>query len=304
MNNIPERQNQPKQLERLAAQRELYSSAKKFQIFQIVINIIIPVLLSLLAIKCEEVAPYSAFLGVLFSILDVSFIEQEIKNRREKAAKIQELFDCYVLELPISPLKVITDITVEEILIHYHAHSKIPTNVEKIRDWYSTAVSNVPLPIARLICQRSNCWWDSRLRKRYSFSLGVLGVIITLFLGYLGIHEKLSFNNFVLIASSISPFILYIIKQYNDQKEAAKRLDDLVNFSSNIWESSFNMDEHEILDNSRKLQDEIFDHRSKSPLILDFFYNKLRNKDEEIMNKTADSLVSEALERIGRNHQP
>ena len=51
MNNIGIKQNEPKQLERLAAQRELYSSGKRIFGFQIISIVLLPVVLSFVAVK-------------------------------------------------------------------------------------------------------------------------------------------------------------------------------------------------------------------------------------------------------------
>lgn len=297
MNQIPVKQNESKQLERLAAQRELYSSAKRYQFWQLILNIAIPVLLALLSIKLEYFAPFAALYGLIITVLDMTIIELVVKNKREKAAKIQELFDCDVLELKSSPLKTVDDVTVEEVLIHYDAHKKIPTNIEKIRDWYPTIVRDLPISIARIICQRSNCWWDSRLRNRYSNLVRNVGIGTIIVIVIAAVSSDLSFINVVLIGSALSPFFQYCMKQYNDQRDAAKRLTELVAYSKNIWDNAFDADERDLAECSRRLQDEIFEHRSKSPLILDIFYNRLRDKDEEIMNRTANSLVEEALNR-------
>ena len=53
----------------------------------------------------------------------------------------------------------------------------------------------------------------------------------------------------------------------------------------------------QLTETSRRLQDEIFEHRSKTPLILDFFYNRVRTKDEGVLIRTTDSLINELREK-------
>ena len=48
--------------------------------------------------------------------------------------------------------------------------------------------------------------------------------------------------------------------------------------------------------NSRRLQDAIFEHRIKNPLILNVFYKLFRDKDEELMNRTSEILIQEAVD--------
>lgn len=300
MNQIASEQNNQKQLERLAAQRELYSSAKKWHGSQILLTVIIPVLLAGLAFILNEFAVVAAIFGVASFLIDISLIEPVIKKRKTKAAKIQELFDCDILQLPKSPLKTVDDITVEEVLLYYNAHIKIATNVEKIKDWYSPKVSQLPIKIARILCQRTNCWWDSKLRERYSTFLKYTSLIVFLFMMVAGYISNLSLIEITLIASGLVPFFQFCIKQCNDNLDAANRLNELVNYSRQLWNDAMeNKYSDDILrTNSRRLQDEIFEHRSKSPLILDLYYNVFRHSDEVLMNRSSEILVDEALSKI------
>ncbi|NID13677.1 S-4TM family putative pore-forming effector [Fibrivirga algicola] len=298
MNHIPTRQNEQKQLERLAAQRELYSAAKVYHGWQIILNVVAPITLSVAAIIWTSMAPWAAAFGLLVVFFDSTLLEPATKKKRTKAAKIQELFDCDVFELPASPLKTVDDITVEEVLTYYDAHRKIPTNIEKIKDWYPISVGSLPLSIGRLICQRSNCWWDSRLRERYSSYMQTAGYIVTVVIVLAGIAAKLSFTNVVLVASVLSPFFQFCMKQNTEQREAAQRLNELANYAKCVWSTAFSHDEAFAFESSRRLQDEIFEHRSKSPVILDFFYNWLRDKDEDLMNRSAEIMIKDAQQHL------
>ena len=187
MNNINAKQNEQKQLERLAAQREIYSFAKRLYALQIWLTVIIPIILFIVSSFWSSILTYTALFGVIVFILDGILLLPVLKEQKLKAAKIQELFDCEVLDLDISPLKTVNDVTVEEILLNYNAHSKIKTNIEKIRDWYPTNIQSLPISIARIICQRANCWWDSKLRVRYSNFLKYFGIVffLSLFICYI-----------------------------------------------------------------------------------------------------------------------
>lgn len=48
---------------------------------------------------------------------------------------------------------------------------------------------------------------------------------------------------------------------------------------------------------SRKLQDELFEHRKRSPLIFDFIFKRLRPGKEAQMNYGVDDLVRQARDR-------
>lgn len=299
MNQISIEQNSQKQLERLAAQRELYSSAKKWHGFQIILTVIVPVFLAIIAFIFNNLAVIVAIYGVASFLIDISIIEPLIKKRKNKAAKIQELFDCDILHLPKSPLKTVDDITVEEVLLYYNAHIKIATNVEKIKDWYSPQVSKLPIKIARILCQRTNCWWDSKLRERYSSFLKYTSIIVFVIMMIAGYISKLSLIEITLISGGLVPFFQFCIKQCNDNLDAANRLNELVSYSRQIWDDALkNKYTDDLLKTkSRRLQDEIFEHRSKSPLILDLYYNVFRVSDEALMNRTSEILIEEALNK-------
>jgi hypothetical protein len=300
MNNIALKQNEQKQLERLAAQREIYSFAKRLHLFQIGFTVVIPITLFIVSSIWNSVLTYSALFGVVIFIIDSVLINPLIKTQKLKAAKIQELFDCDVLELETSPLKVVNDITVEEILINYNTHKKIKTNIEKIRDWYPTNIENMPISVARIICQRANCWWDSKLRIRYSNFLKYFGISVFIGLFIYAFVSKVDLVAFTLYLSALVPFFQFCNKEFIEHREAALRLNDLVKFSQEIWDYALNNpdDYHRIKLNSRRLQDEIYEHRSKSPLILDRFYNLFRDENEVLMNRTSEILIDEANERI------
>lgn len=298
MNQIPIEQNSQKQLERLAAQRELYSSAKKWYIAQIVLTVVIPVISATTSIYLTELAIFSAIFGVCVFVFDISIIDPEINKKKIKAAKIQELFDCDVLKIPKSPLKIVDDVTVEEVLIYYNAHIKIRENVEKIKDWYSPSVGQLSIKTARILCQRTNCWWDANLRRRFSVFLKYGSIVLFLVVLLLGYLANSTLINFTLIASTLTPFFQFCIKQCNENNEAINRLKELIAYSVQIWNEALinSCDEPTMTTNCRRLQHAIFEHRIKNPLILNVFYKLFRDKDEELMNRTSEILIQEAVD--------
>jgi hypothetical protein len=299
MNKIASKQNEQKQLERLAAQREIYSFAKRLHLAQIIITVVFPIALFILSSIWNSFITYTALFGILAFIVDSVLTNPLIKKQKVKAAKIQELFDCEVLELEKSHLKVATDVNVEEILLNYNAHKKIKTNIEKIRDWYPNNINELPISIARIICQRTNCWWDSKLRIRYSNFLKYFAIIVFILIFIISFSSKADVVTLTLYLSGLIPFFQFCHKEFFEHHDAAKRLNELVQYSQTIWQEALNNPEdyHRNKLNSRRLQDEIFEHRSKSPLILDKFYNLFRDENEILMNRTSEILIEEAKQK-------
>lgn len=298
MNQITTVQNTPKQLERLAAQRELYSSAKRLFNLQIVGNVLIPLALSLISAFFGNFAVYVAIYGLCFFIIDTILIEPVIKKRKTKAAKIQELFDSDVFELTKSPFKTVDDVTVEEVLTLYDAHRKIETNIEKIKNWYDVNIADLDISVARLICQRINYSWECGLRAAYGNLLKVINVILPILIVIVGLFANLSLSQVALIGGGLLPLFRFLTKQYQENKDVSEKLTKLNNYFNKLWEKVLtgSANKKEFDEAARRIQDEIYDNRIKSPLIPDSFYQFYRPRDESLMAKSADALVSELYE--------
>lgn len=303
MNQITTVQNSERQLARLAAQRELYSSAKKFYLIESIGSIIIPLILTFISTFFTNISIYSALYGIGFYLLDSLVIELLITERKTKAAKIQELFDCDVLEMEKSPFKAVADVTVEDVLAYYDAHKKIETNIEKIKDWYPKEVEELDIRVARLICQKMNYAWDSRLRKTYSNFLKSVVVILVIII-IVGITlGRLPGEQVPLILAGILPLFRFCIKLFEDNRNATEKLIKLNGYFDGLWARIIenSIDEKELDESARHIQNEIYDFRIKNPLIPDAFYKFFKDKDESLMARSAENLITQLKEKNGRN---
>ena len=320
MNKIPEIQLEPTQLKRLAAQQQLYSDAKVLHAVQIGLSVLVPPILVVLAVYFSVPPVYAASCGIIVALLNILWIPSRQQSLKQKAASIQELFDCDVLKLPRQELITSSPLemeTVEKYSSKYKrkydkrkAKCKRETDdvsepekwYSKLENWYSTDVGKLPLHLGRIICQRSNCWWDAELRLRYANrALVVLSVLIvlTLFLGLIG--------NFTLaklistVAAPLMPAFVIGIREYKENNKYAVQLDELKKYVESLWDKALsNANPDELTRDSRKLQDEIYNHRRTSPLIFDWLYKHLRKEDEEVMNEAANVLVTKALKSLGK----
>src|SRR6187549_3528004 len=106
MNLIQEIQNQPLQIRRLEAQRQMYSSAKKVFLIQVVLSGPVAVGSALLVLSDPTLKSFVAFWGISVALLDLLILTPWQKRLREVAARIQETFDCDVLKLTWNEIKV------------------------------------------------------------------------------------------------------------------------------------------------------------------------------------------------------
>ena len=298
MNTIPQEQITQKQLERLAAQRQLYSDAKRIQAVLITLSVPCVIVLTLLAAVFPKLQVYVAFWGILVTLLDIVIFTPRQKSLQGKAAKIQQLFDCDVLQIDWSKLNSGNRPEPEVVVEASARHKRIDPNYSKLQNWYPVSVGQLPIHLARLICQRSNCWWDAALRRRYAV-LGIVTIVaLTVIVFLVGLIGGLTLEKFFLVVlAPLIPTVVFGIRQYIEHTEAAARLDRLRERSEELCSQAMRgrLTLQEVTEESYKLQNEIYDNRRRNPMIFNWIYRRLRRQQEEQMNRGAEELVEEAL---------
>ncbi len=297
-NDISDIQVTPRQIEHLAAQRQIYSTAKRVYLMQFILSVPLAVFWSLLVLAHPSLKAYAAWWGLFVALLDVGFTTPQQKRLRQQAATIQEVFDCEVLQLQWRDLKAGAKPGPEFIADADARYRRKEPEYAPLKDWYPAVVSQVPLSIGRIICQRCNCWWDAELRQRYSAwaAWATIGVVAGMFLLSLVRHltlQEIAFG----IVTPIVPVLIFGLREYRDNNETAVTLRRLQTHAEDLWKKALagKKTAEELELDARNLQDEIFDLRRKSPPILDWIYEKLKSNQENLMVKGADELVNEAL---------
>lgn len=298
-NTIPQAQNEPQQLGRLAAQRCIYTRAKRVVVAQLVVTMISPLVAAGLVAAWIELKGWVVFVGVLIAVVDALFLDRWQKHLKQHAARIQELFDTEVLDLPWHDVKVGQQPDVEDVIAACRPLKKKDPSYKAFRDWYPPAVGALPFHLARIVCQRANCRWDAMLRKRYRAAVLtglVLLIISVVFIGFVGgmTIDKV----FVAMAAPLLPSILWTIRETRSQSETADALDKLKGHLQTLWDGAHQgrISPSKVLTQSRDIQDEIYDRRRLTPLIFDWIYNLLRARQEEEMTMSADQMVEQYLQ--------
>ena len=169
-----------------------------------------------------------------------------------------------------------------------------------LNNWYPPEVGDLPLYVGRVVCQRANCWWDSKQRRRYAATV-ITGVVATfLAILWLGLGRGLTVEDLVLtVIAPFAPALGLGIRQYTEHSDAATRLDKLKEHADQLWRNALGGETATIMTAaSRALQDEILESRRRSPLVLDMIFRRLRRGYEEQMNHAAGELAAEAKQRI------
>lgn len=298
-NQITTRQTRPEMVDLLRAQYRAYASAKWLQGGFVVLSIIPPMLGYFLINSFPQTKEYLALSALILVLLDVSLLDHLQKERMKLGAKLQETFDVAVLELPWNHFIAGSNVPPEQIAAG--AIKPLSASQEShFTPWYETCVAEVPITIGRLICQRTNLYYDEALRKKYSATL--LFCVFLLGVGLLawGVANNLKFSELlVFIAASIMPLLNWALREWRKQSDCAARLANLKSEFEKIWQKVLNQaDDKELTQYSRDLQNAIFQHRASAPLIYDWSYRLLRNKQEQYAERAARDYVNQALATI------
>lgn len=310
MNHISETQNQAINIRRLSAQRNLYSTAKFFFALQTILSIPIAVgfalvlvffndtQLALIGIKKTYLQLIAAIHSLLFLTFDLTILSPHISDLKERAAKIQETFDCEVYSLPWNDILCGTMPDNEEIYMYAKKYQE-SSNLENLKNWYSVSSEKLPLSVARLLCQRSNCCWDMFLRNKLLNLL--LGTSISLFLALLIIAlimEMSLANTIANLVSPLSPVIAFTIRQRLDHKKSMNRWIKIKSTLDATWQkiTTSTPSDSSLTLISRSVQDGIYLVRKDSPLVFDWINRWFHNERQESMDYSIEQMSQKYIQ--------
>lgn len=302
MNNIGKsiigKENLEINIERLAAQRELYSLGKKYFNVQLSLNVLITVILLILSLLLNHFCSikidwFRAFYAFTILLIDNLVITNMINQLRQKASSIQEMFDCDVLNIEWNKIIVGEKPLNEDVNKYYKKHLKNVKDIDNLKNWYATTISQINNNAAKIICQRSNFSYDFALRKYFINWVVAIAVALLIIIVFLSCANDISSRT--LFISGILPYLpilSMVLKLYNEHTISIKNLESLKSAINSAWNNVLkneDISEHEI----RQIQDKIYLTRKSNPLIPDKIYDRLRLNLEEQMYYGVNQLVEE-----------
>ena len=296
MPSIANSQNEKKQLQRLAAQRYLYFKAKKIFGLYFMLAVPLTILSIVFSLIFSEIQIYATIYGMSLAIIGFFILTPLEKQNRLTAAKIQEIFDCDVLKLDWNEYLTDQLPDKEDIIENAQKYDKIKHKFSPIEDWYPSDIDQFPIALGRVICQRSNIWWDAKNRERYIKALRIILILTPILIVIAAIIAKLDIPKTIsFITAPIMPLIIIGVQQYQGHKTAADNLNRLKKNSDALIKlaQAKMLNDALLTQKSRCLQDEIYRHRSQNPCVFEWLYKRFRNKDEDKMNKSAQEIINE-----------
>lgn len=302
MNEIEKIQNQPEMVKIVRAFIVMYNRSKQYQAIVLMLTMLLPVLGGIAAVFGPDLKPFIAILALSFGFIDALLIDRSHKVRMKTAAKLQEQFDCGVLSIEWNKFLVGRQVDPEE--VDRESSCKLSASDEKrLTDWYPTVVKELPMHLARIICQRTNLWYDRELRTRYRNIISWSVVLIVIVSVVISSATDLTMTSFIItVLMPISPALNWTIREYYRQTDAMRTLENLKSEIEKLWDKALgNATIEEVTEASRELQDAIFAHRASSPLIFNWLYKPMRPKMESNMNSGAEYWVKQAKMAKGIN---
>ncbi|MBI9030992.1 hypothetical protein JEZ13_03155 [bacterium] len=304
MNNIVERQNRYENIQKIAAFRQIYEDAKFWLKIQTILSVPIVIILSIIAIYINEsfqneVTIIFAITSFLITVLNVTFFPYIIKKLKTKAALVQEYFDCTVLTIEWNFVQHRNKPNSEDIL--KYSSKYIKKNITaKFENWYSYKVTNLPLPIARIVCQRTNCWWDIELREKLNNWIIGFNSVAFIFLIILSCFNNLNITTVITnVAIPLIPLIVFSCSCFSENKSTIDSLSQRKNYIEevidNVFKNEDSKDDLEII--SRNIQDIIFSNRANNFIILTSIYKRFKKNMEEGMNFSVSEFIKKYEEK-------
>lgn len=298
-NGIATRQNELQSLKFACAARYFYKWVQRIRAYELVLAVLIPVILSVIATlnTNPNVVFGAALYGFVLTMVDAAVFYPLQKSYQVKGAQCQEYFDSYVLIMPPSPSRLSGAPDLEEVEGVARPFVR-DDRLRPFKNWYSTRVAVLPLALARLVCQRTNCNWDAGLRTFYLGTLiGITLLVVIVLLAALAIAGW-SLEKFILaLLFPISPALVWAIREFYDQLNAKDSKVALRDVVSSIWDQRL---KHHLSDAatetaSNDVQAALFAYRSTSPPIPNLIYQLCRPRFQDQMNEGAGAWVEQAL---------
>jgi hypothetical protein len=295
--HIPAKQNEEAQMNILAAASHVYAQAKRLMGVQFILTVPAALISSLLMAWRPNWKIWLTSFSVTVALVDALWLSRAQVRLKRRGAKLQQMFDCALFELPWRPLRCGSPIDSTDVFTHAKNHLAIPAVKDGLLDWYPKSVGNLPLPLARLVCQWVSLWWDLRQRDRVRGMLTLILSVLAATVFLIALAQGDTVEQMILtVYVPLAPAVLWIIREMLAQRDAIKADERGLAYVAALWKRALTqgISDADLSSETLIVQDALFDARSRSPMVFNWVYNLLRRRHQEQMEHKAAALVDEA----------
>ena len=175
---IKELQNQDENISILAAQREMYTQAKRYGNIHTVVSLGIPLVFTVVQLFFQ--VPFAVIVTVNFIVFIIgSWVGRKPGELSLKAAGMQQTFDAKVYGIHFGN----TVDSPKDVRKYAGMYKKRNGDFAELNDWYTVPIEELRAGQAIAACQRQNAAWTSSLFTRFCvtelvLSLAAVSVLI------------------------------------------------------------------------------------------------------------------------------
>lgn len=277
MNDICRKQNLPENIDKLAAQRHLYTLAKRVSLLIFVACIILPIVLAVFKLLFPNVEWYAKVVVLVSFLATIAkIVLSDLKKYRQNlAARIQQQLDCELFNLPWNDALCGNQPLPEEI---FNYKEGVPR--DKLLSWYGSEIESLSHEYAVLVCMRTNVVYDQGIRRYYQrlcTGMAVVAAIIVFSSGL--IADVTLWNLFLYGIIPLMPVVSWYVdlkNQYRKNMAALDKLQSLINAGLEKAYAKAEVSMQFLI----TIQNFMFIHRNTSYVIPDVIYNKKRDESE------------------------
>jgi hypothetical protein len=285
MKPIKDAQNSEESLRLLAAQRQIYTEAKRLNALLSVLALLTAVVIPLVLVFFPQVDKFwgLAGLGIFFLTRYLKSLE---KNKRETASRIQEQFDIQLFGIPWNKSLAGSAVPPETIVA---ADVRFKGNRERLKDWYGSASLDLPGNITTLLCQRENFVWEYRQRQLFTQWLGVLFIGILAGGLALGLWNQALLLDFLLeYLSPLLPLLGLAGGAWLSHKKTEENLrQKAADISETLLQGALGITTEKL----RDYQDAVLKNRQTGPMVPNWFFRTVGKKVGNEVNQATRMII-------------
>lgn len=288
MNEINNKQNEASSIDKLSAQKQLYSDAKNWLGTYLFLSIPLLMILSLVVKPIlindffnlgwtYDITDSVALFALVLAFYESLFLKRYITKMKLNAAKIQEQFDCYIYNMPWNNAICGDRIGDAEVSKYSSKYSRRGGSRADFNDWYSKEVEQEEHKKAISLCQNENLGWDIEQRSKFNQILIFVSLIFVISSVIVGFYLEFSVKSLILsVIIPCWPALNYAIANYFDNSDAIKDKKALKSLLTQAVNSRAITDKK-----LRSTQDTLYLNRKNNALIFDWFYKRYQNKNQQ-----------------------